>query len=205
MCDITPLSEADVIFAKYHTDIEFDKYYTHCSTFNEVVNCVRNLPEDVKTFAIDGSAYLIGITEVQWISEQKKPREGALQREYGDLYEMIKTKILYPLIKKPCNIIFSSHMKDDYVNDVKTGKRKRAGFTPMDTIRDIAIYLYFDDNRMRQNKIIKNRFMSETVLVNDIQIENPAYIKVLKPEASWESLIKMITSEGSAYRKEWLL
>ncbi len=205
MCDLTPLFEGDVIFAKYHTDVEFDKYYAHCITFKDIVECVRNLPEDVKTFAIDGSAYLIGVTEVHWLREQKKHRESALEVEYGQLYEMIRSQILYPLIKKPCNIVLSSHMKDDYVGGEKTGKRKRAGFTPAETIRDIAIYLYLDDNRMRQNRIVKNRFVSETIMKDGIQVENPAYIKELKPEASWESLIKMITSEGSAFKKEWLL
>ena len=205
MADATPTGESDVIFAKYHDEQEFDKYYFHCASFNDIARCVQFLPEEVKTFVLDGSAYLVGMAELHWISLQKKNRESALQREYGEIYDLVRSKILYPLIKRPCNIVFTSYLKDQYIQDERTGKRERAGFKPMDTIRDIAILMFFDDNGMRQNKIAKNRFMSRTLLKDDVQVANPLYMDSLKPEASWDSLIKMITAEGSAFKKEWLL
>lgn len=205
MIDLTPSCESDIIFLKYHDDKYFDTHYFPCQSFNEILHAIRDLPEDTKTLAIDGSQYITDMAEIQWIKDQTKSREAALQREYGMLYSMIREKIIYPTIKRPRNLVFTSILKDIFIDDKRTGRRERSGFKPFDVMRDIGILLYLDDNGMRQNIVAKNRFMPKSVVVKDVQIENPAYIKVLKPEASWDTLIKMITSDGSAYRKEWLL
>lgn len=204
LIDLTPSQESDVIFLKYHDDKYFDTHYFPCQSFDEILRAIHDLPEDTKTLAIDGSQYITDMAEVQWIKDQTKSREAALQREYGMLYSMVREKIIYPTIKRPRNLVFTSVLKDIFIDDKRTGRRERSGFKPFDVMRDVGILLYIDDNGMRQNIVAKNRFMPKSIVVNDIQIENPAYIKVLKPEASWESLIKMITAKGSAFKKEWL-
>lgn len=204
MIDLTPIFEGDVIFIKNRTEQEFDELYTHVSSFDEIRRVIRNLPESVKTLSFDGSAYLIGMVEAHWCKEQTKKREAALQREYGELYSMVRDDILLPLIKRPCNIVFTSYLKDEYIDEQKTGRRIRRGYTPFDTIRDIGLLLYKEEEK-RRNKIVKNRFLSETIVVDGEQIANPSYIIEMKPEATWQKLLDVICVEGSAYRKEWLL
>lgn len=205
MLDLTPSCESDVIFLKYHDDKYFDTHYFSCQSFNEILHTIRIVSEDTKTLVIDGSQYITDMAKAQWIEDQSKHREAALQREYGILYSMVREKVIYNIIKRPCNLVLTSVLKDVFIDGKRTGKRERSGFKPFDILRDIGIYLYIDDNGMRRNSIVKNRFMPKSIMSINDQIENPAYIKVLKPEASWESLIKMVTAEGSAFRKEWLL
>ena len=204
LLDLTPSIESDVIFLKYNDEKYFDTHYFSCQSFREILDAIRDMPEDTKTLAVDGSQYITDFAEVQWIKDQKKPREAAMQREYGQLYSMVRDKIIYPLIKRPCNVVFTSVMKDEWIDEKKTGRRMRAGFNPFDVARDIGLYLYIEENQ-RKNKIAKNRFMSPIILKDGIQIENPAYVKSLSPEASWKTLIDMITAEGSAFKKEWLI
>lgn len=203
LCDLTPTGEGDIIFAKYHEPKYFEDYYMMCSSFKDIEIAIRTLPSDTKTFALDGSQYLIDMAESLWCSEQPKKREAALQREYGELYEMVRTRILYPLIRKPCNIVFTSVLKDTWVNDKRTGERERKGFNPFDVMRDIGIYIYKEEG-IRKNMVVKNRFISESVEVNGKQTLNPKYMKTIEP-FTWQNLLDMITIEGSAMKKEWLL
>lgn len=205
LLDLTPSQEGDVIFLKYHDEKYFNEHYFPCQTFSDILHAIRDMPEDTKTLAIDGSQYLIDITEAQWIKEQNKPREAALQREYGSLYSMVREKIIFPLIKRPCNVVFTSVLKDVWINDKRTGQRERAGFKPADVLRDFGLYLYIEEG-IRKNKVVKNRFVNKIITLEDgTQKENPAYIKVLSPEANWETLINAICVPGSAMKREWII
>jgi len=204
LCDLTPSCESDVIFLKYHNEKYFDEHYFPCQSFNEILHTIRDMPDDTKIFAIDGSQYITDMAEVQWIKEQPKQREAALQREYGALYSMVREKIIYPLIKKPCNVVFTSILKDVWVNDKRTGQRERSGFKPFDVMRDFALYLSVEENS-RKNRVVKNRFVSPIITIDGIQSENPSYTKVLVPEANWTTLIDAICVPGSAMRKEWIV
>lgn len=204
LCDLTPSQESDVIFLKYHDEKYFDEHYFPCQTFNDILHTIRDMPDDTKIFVIDGSQYITDFAESQWIKDQQKHREAALQREYGILYSMVRDQIIYPLIKKPCNVVFTSILKDVWLNDKRTGQRERSGFKPFDVMRDVGLYLYIEENN-RKNKIVKNRFVSPIITVDGLQTDNPNYIKELKPEANWNTLIDAICVPGSAMRREWVV
>ncbi len=204
LLDLTPSQEGDVIFLKYHDEKYFNEHYFPCQSFNDILHAIRDIPEDTKTIAIDGSQYIIDMAEAQWIKEQPKQREAALQREYGALYSMVREKIIYPLIKKPCNVVFTSILKDVWINDKRTGQRERSGFKPADVMRDFGLYLYIEEN-IRKNKVVKNRFVSLIITIDGVQSENPSYTKVLIPEANWTTLIDSICVHGSAMRREWIV
>ena len=205
LCDLTPSQESDVIFLKYHDEKYFDDHYFPCQTFNDILHAIRDMPENTRTFAIDGSQYIVDMAEAQWIKEQPRQREAALQREYGALYSMVREKIIYPLIKKPCNVVLTSILKDVWINEKRTGQRERSGFKPFDVMRDFGLYLYTEENT-RKNKIVKNRFISPIITDKDgNQIDNPAYIKTLLPEANWITLIDAICVTSSAMQRKWVV
>lgn len=204
MLDLTPSQESDVIYLKYHDEKYFDTHYFPCQNFNDILHAIRDCEQDTKTIIIDGSQYITDMAEGQWIKEQTKTREAAMQYEYGALYSMIREKIIYPLIKKPYNVVMTSIMKDEWVSDKRTGRRMRAGFNPFDVMRDFALYLSIEDN-IRKNRVVKNRFVSPIITVDGIQKENPNFIKVLTPEPNWETIINAICMPGSAMRREWVV
>lgn len=203
LCDLTPTMESNVIFAKYNEGTYFDSHYMWCPTFKDITDAIRFMSDDVRTFVVDGSQYITEMAEKQWCDEQPKKREAALQREYGELYNMVREKILFPLIRKPCNIVFTSVMKDEWISDERTGKRERHGFKPFDVFRDVGIFLY-KENGIRKNLVVKNRFISESIEQNSKQVLNPRYVKTIEP-LTWQNLLDSLTTEGSALKKEWLL
>ena len=217
MIDLTIRFESDVIFAKNRTEQEFEELYCQADSFNSIIRFIRDLPEDITTICFDGSSNLMHLIESQWCDDNK--RKQALQVEYGHLYEMLNKQIITPIIKRPSNIVLTSGLRDEYIGtidekgratSVKTGKKERQGIKPIEYIRDIGLNLYFNEEGHRANKIIKNRFVSRTILKNpddknSEQIDNQFYIKELKPEANWTTLIDAICVSGSAMRREWII
>lgn len=213
LVDLTWRNETDIIFAKNRTEKEFEELYYPVENFNGILRFIRELPDTITTVCFDGSANLLGHIEEHWCKENN--RKQALQVEYGKLYEMLNNQIIKPIIKRPANIVFTSGLKEEYIGgvdekgrttSVKTGKKVPQGINPMMYIRDIGINLYYDEEGHRANKILKNRFVSRTILnPKGEQIDNPAYLKSLIPEANWETLINAICVPGSAMRKEWVV
>lgn len=217
MVDLTTRSESDVIFLKNRTEKEYEELYYPAENLNGILRFIRDLPENITTICFDGSANLLSYIEEQWCSENN--RKQALQVEYGKLYEVLSTKIIKPIIKRPSNLVFTSSLKEEYIGgvdangratSVKTGKKERQGIKPMSYICDVSINLYFDENGHRTNKITKNRFISRTILKNpndknSEQIDNPNYTKVLMPEANWATLIDAICMPRSAMRRDWVV
>lgn len=212
MIDLTVWGESDIIFEKNRSAEEVDTLYIHAESLNTIVRFIRDLPPEITTVCFDGSSNLMGLIEADWC--QEKGRKSALQLEYGELYERLNDKIIKSLKDRPCNIVFTSGLKDEYIgtidekgrtSSVKTGKKLSQGIKPMEYIRDVGLNLYYDDEGMRANRILKNRFVSKTLLKDEKQILNPKYVKVLQPEATWQSLIDAITVEGSAMKKEWIV
>lgn len=212
MIDVTPHHESDIIFAKNRTEKEFEELYHPAETLNGVIRFIRDLPENVTTICFDGSANFMHIIEKQWCEDTGRSK--AYQVEYGQLYSMLNEKVITPILKRPSNIVFTSGLRDEYIGgvddkgkptSVKTGKKERHGVKPMEYMRDVGLNLYFDEEGKRANRIIKNRFVSKTLLKDGIQIDNPHYIKILVPEATWETLINAITVPGSALRREWIV
>ncbi len=215
--DLTIRNESDVIFAKNRTEKDFEELYYPADSFNGIIRFIRDLPETITTICFDGSSNLMQIIENQWCESNN--RKQALQVEYGHLYEKLNKEIITPIIKRPSNIVFTSGLKEEYIGSidangratsVKTGKKERQGIKPMAYLCDVSINLYFDDIGHRANKITKNRFISKTILKNpndknSEQIDNPAYTKILLPEANWTTLIDAICMSGSALKRDWIV
>lgn len=210
--DLTPYAEGELIFYYNRPDKKDEDLYQHVTTFEQVIKTVRDLPDGITTVCFDGSPYLLGMIETYWCEE--KNRKSMLQVEYGQAYDLINEKVIIPLKRIPCNIVFTSGQKEEFIGgfdennkpkSIPSGKKVRWGIKPLESWRDVGLNLGYNEEGFRANKILKNRFIPRVIMVGTKQIFNPNYVTELKPEANWETLMSAICSLGSAMKREYII
>jgi len=163
--DCTPEKEGRIIGLKLYKD-NFDNRYFDIINYNDFLNALSDIPEGTKTIVIDTSKDFVRIITDEWLRRENVSRRAAgktaLRRVhptilFGNINNMVDAEVKR-LMSTPYNVVFTSAMTDEYVNDTKTGRRIRDGYSrlPFQCWLRIAIEI---SGGKRIYKIIKNRFI----------------------------------------------
>lgn len=109
---------------------------------------------DHETVILDNAADLKVIAANEYC--RRNDADWPRQQEWGKVNDMIDS--LLRRLKNEYHVVVISQMKDEYVNDVKTGEKERDGPKRMDHRADIRIRMSVDDGE-RSAIVKKNRFL----------------------------------------------
>lgn len=157
--DTSDIGEAELIVEKLHPNENIDDIYVHCQSLRDIQSSLRSMSETTKLVVIDSSSVLRTWAADEWKSRKK--RDGVMPYEYDEVDAILKREILYPIVReKQKNLMLTSMMKDEWVDDKRTGKRERKGYVHLEFICDIRVLMYVE-NGVRKNLIIKNRMVDQ--------------------------------------------
>lgn len=109
---------------------------------------------DHETVVLDNAADLRVIAANEYC--RRNDADWPRKQEWGKVNDMIDS--LLRRLKNEYHVVVISQMKDEYVNDAKTGEMTRDGPKRMDHRADIRIEMSVDDSE-RTAIVQKNRFM----------------------------------------------
>jgi hypothetical protein len=204
LIDTTPKREARIIAYKV-LGAEATKRYIHIKNYQELVEAINNIGDDVKTVIIDTSSDLQELALEYEL--QRKDRKQLMPYEYGRLREMVDTDITEQ-VSQDKNLIFISQMDDEYIEGKRTGRRIPKGYKRAAFQADIRLLLYLAPETgtageleisqyglsfayrpaplhgklVRKAAVIKNRYTDPTAGLTIIENPTAEKIKQLIPE-----------------------
>lgn len=170
LCDYDQEKAAE----RYHYLSGWPEDLSFCEGFDSVI--------------IDNAADLRVIAVHEWV--QNNDYDWPQQAQWGQINDMIDG--LLRTLQRDYHTVVISQMKDEYKNDVKTGKKEREGPKRMDHKADLRFELRVGDDG-RKIHVRKNRwldpasddYMSEGTVVDDsLTFEEVMYASE-QPEELW--------------------
>ena len=158
--DFTPEGEGEVIAVK------LGRRYFRIGSYDEFIKSVNELESEVKTVVIDTSKDFVRVMADEWIKQENLERKSAgkslIKRvypvtSYGEVYNMVDLEIRR-LMKFPRNVVMTSIMADEYIEDKRTGNRKRDGYSRLPFSAWLRFAIEIKDGK-RVYKVLKNRFV----------------------------------------------
>lgn len=184
LIDTTAKGEALPIVMKLYPD-DWQKRYRNISDWEELEQAVGEAlaDESIKTVIIDTSADLQRLAVAEYLRRTKKQAVYPIT-QYQHVRKLIDD-LQWKIIKALRNLVLVAQMKDEYVQNQKTGRRIRDGYKKTPFQADLRFYIYLereDDGSVRRHvKVVKNRFVDPT---------GPDWVDEINP--SWED-VKAIT------------
>lgn len=153
LLDCTEHGEGRIIAMKRFPN-ELDKRYMRVATFNDLLA----IPDGFSTYIFDTSKDLVRLMCDKWCRKFKKERVYP-PAVYGDVYNMAD-KLIRELMNRPANVILTSIFRDEYIDDKRTGRRERDGYTRLRFTTSLRFHVFIKDNK-RIFKVVKNRFIDK--------------------------------------------
>jgi len=161
LIDCGPRGEGEVVLKKFYDSVD-DKYMI-ARTWKNVMDGINYaLDGKKKTMIFDLSEYLVVLAGREWCRVNKKKSIFPIVN-YQHVYRMIDD-IICKCICNNMNVVMVSGLKDNYVDDKKTGRREHAGYKKLTYQCDIRILLELvkeDDKWIRRGRVVKNRFVDK--------------------------------------------
>lgn len=145
---------------------EWNSRYFHCLSYNDYLNALTGVRDFAWSVVIDTSKDFVNFLAQRWLDEEnqirRRNKEPLLKRVYpptrfGEINRNVDSEIR-KMMSIPANVIMISGMADEYINDKRTGKRRRDGYSQLPFSAWLRIAIEIIDND-RVYKIIKNRFV----------------------------------------------
>ncbi len=159
LIDCGPRGEGEVVIKKFYDDI--DSRYVVARTWKDVVEGVNlAIRGKKKTIIFDLSEYLVTLAGREWCRVNGKKSIFPIVN-YQHVYRMVDD-IINLCISNGINVVMISGLKDNYVDDKKTGRREHAGYKKLTYQCDIRILLELvkeGDKWIRRGRVVKNRFV----------------------------------------------
>jgi len=154
LIDCTEQGEGEIIARKVFPD-EWEKRYIHVMDWHDLLN----IAEGYSTYIFDTSKDVVSIMSDKWCAKYNKKRVYP-PAAYGEVYKMID-KLIKDVLYRPANVVMTSILRDEYVNDKKTGVRERDGYKRLSFESWLRLYIKIENNK-RIYQVIKNRFVDRT-------------------------------------------
>lgn len=182
LLDTTPNMEAyPVLLKKFNYNrVEALKVYRRVRSLQDIKNEIEHATANgFKTIIIDSSSLLQEFASKAWCEEHHKKSVFPITN-FGQVREKVDD-VMNSMKSNGLNVVLTSQMKDEYINDKKTGGRIKDGYARLDFQADYRILLEIKDN-VRKYTVIKNRFADET---------DPKYVKVIEGRVDLPTLMKI--------------
>jgi hypothetical protein len=166
LLDTTVKQEALPIIRKLHTD--WEKRYKPVRSWEDLEKEVESAVarEDVATIVFDTSMDLQDLAAIHWLKEKKKESVFPITQ-----YKHVRDKIdviINQVQKAEKNMVVTAGMKDEYIQDKKTGKRIRDGYARMPQQADIRLYLRIaEKTKVSESGIAVTEYVRECVVVKN--------------------------------------
>lgn len=197
--DLTPDAEAKPIVLKYvgYDESKIETMYKSCKVFNDLRQGLFNAEKsNKKTIIIDSSNFLQGFASNEWCKENKKSTpyaSGMTGVNYGQIRDKIDD-LCRQCRASGLNMVFTSPMKDEWVDDKCTGKRIPDNYTRLRSQCDFRLQVQVvkditTKKHVRKFIVLKNRFvdLADPEYVHeiaDLTLEN--LMRTTKyPKAMW--------------------
>ncbi len=155
LIDCTEQGEGRLIAMKIFPN-EVEKRYKHITDWHDLLD----LPKGFATYVFDTSKDVVRLMSDKWCVKHNKKQVYPPQA-YGDVYNMLD-KLIREVMKTPANVVMTSIFRDEYIDDKKTGKRERDGYTRLRFEAWLRIHITINYKITRTYNVIKNRFVDKT-------------------------------------------
>lgn len=135
--------------------VDFKARYMHIKDYKDLMS----IPDGFSTYIFDTSKDVVRLFSDKWCDKHKCEKVYP-PAAYGQVYDMIDEIIKY-IMNKPANVVMTSVLRDEYVNDKKTGVRERDGYNRLSFESWLRFYIDIRD-KTRIYKVVKNRFVDKT-------------------------------------------
>jgi len=182
LIDLTPKGEGLPIVLKLYPE-EWLKRYIRVRSFGQIREAVKNAIRnpDYLTIIFDTSTDLRQLAAEEYLRETGKKSVYPVT-EWRYVREKIDN-LIYEIINAKKNLVFTSQLKDEYIDGKFTGRKVRDGYKKTPYFADIRIYLVLrktDKGYKREGVILKNRFVDKASEEYVERIEDPSFEKIVE-------------------------
>lgn len=161
LIDCGPKGEGETIVKKIYNNT--DNRYVKARTWKGVEDGVNlAIKEKKESIIFDLSDYLITFAGREWCRINNKKSVFPVGN-YQHVNRMVDD-IIDKCLTNEMNVIMVSGLRDNWVDDKKTGRREHAGYKKLPYQCDIRILLELikeDDKWIRKGRVVKNRFVDK--------------------------------------------
>lgn len=155
LLDCTEQGEGKIIAMKVFPN-DWEKKYKHITDWHDLLS----VPDGFATCVFDTSKDVVRLMSDRWCYKYKKKQVYPPQA-YGQVYNMLD-KFIVSILHKPANVVMTSIFRDEYIDDKKTGKRERDGYTRLNFESSLRFHITIEYKLNRVYNVIKNRFVDKT-------------------------------------------
>lgn len=169
--------------------------YEHCNNISEVGISIMNAESaGAKSVCIDSSVYLQPMAVEEWLMDENIRRKNAGKSKlhkvypftrYGEVRKRVDT-LFSDVLMCGMNLVLTSQMQNQYVDDKDTGRRVPLGYTKADFQSHVRLRLAIIGGK-RVCYVKKNRFVDQT---------SDAHFKTI-PEPTFKCLVNRICKATS--------
>ena len=182
LIDTTPKMEALPIVMKLHKD--WRERYVNVRDWKMLERAVDSaLQREFKTIVFDTSVDLQRLAAEEWCRQHGKERVYPITL-YGQVRQLVDN-VINKIVSYGRNIVFTSQLRDEYIDGQKTGRKERDGYKKLPYFCDIELLVKLEkegDKVVRKWRVLKNRFVDRT---------SPEWVDGWEGDLTWERIVEL--------------